>query len=124
MLNFLQRVTTGFAAALQCFLRDPKRAVSAAGIIFGLMIVALYIVQVVAMFIPTTPVAATIAPLLANQNLAMIGLIAVIVLTQLGFDKLSLTLPNGASFTAEDARGRALEGLEKATEALTPEDPS
>lgn len=124
MLKFLQRMGQRFVDAATCFLRDPKRAVSAAGIIFGLMIVALYIVQVVAMFVPTTPVAATIAPLLANQNLAMIGLIAVIVLTQLGFDKLSLTLPNGASFTAEDAREKAEEALEKATEALTPDDPS
>lgn len=53
----------------------------------------------------------------------ILGLIAVITGVQLGLDKFSVTLPNGVSITAEDARGRALEGLEKAGEALEPEEP-
>ena len=107
-----------FADAATCFLRDPKRAATAAGIVFGVMIVSNYVVQVTAMFLPTTPVAAIILPLLANQNLAMIALVAVIVVTSLGFDKLTITLPNGTSASLEDARDKAVEALEKASDKL------
>lgn len=85
---------------------------------FGALIVALYVVQVVAMFVPTTSVAPIILPLLSNQNLAMIALVAVIVVTSLGFDKLSITLPNGSSATLEDTRDHAVEALEKASDNL------
>ncbi|MGU3456607.1 hypothetical protein ACLBV5_09860 [Brevundimonas sp. M1A4_2e] len=107
-----------FVDAATCFLRDPKRASTTAGIMFGALIVALYVVQVAAMFVPTTPVAATVLPLLSNQNLAMIALVAVIVVTSLGFDKVTITLPNGASGTLEDTRDQAVEALEKASDKL------
>lgn len=123
MLNFFQRLTSRFLSALQCFLRDPKRAATAAGIMFGALIVILYIVQVVAMFVPTTPVAATVLPLLSQQNLAMIALVAIIVITSLGFDKVSFTLPNGSSVNLEDAREKAVESLERIADDVEPEEP-
>ena len=78
---------------------------------------------VVSMFVPTMPLAATVVVPLAWLAGAILGLIAVIVLAQLGFDKLSVTLPNGVSITAEDARDRAVEALEKIGDAVDPEKP-
>lgn len=43
----------------------------------------------------------------------MIGIVAVIVITALGFDKLTMTLPNDSSFTTGNARESVVESLEK-----------
>lgn len=110
--------------SISCFLREPGRAVAACGMVFGIVFVAMVVTLVVSMFIPTMPLAATIVVPFAWLAGAILGLIAVIVAVQLGFDKLSVTLPNGTTITAEDARDRAVERLEKVAEALTPDDPS
>lgn len=110
--------------SISCFLREPGRAVAACGMVFGIVFVAMVVTLVVSMFIPTMPLAATIVVPFAWLAGAILGLIAVIVAVQLGFDKLSVTLPNGTTITAEDARGSALEAVEKIGEALTPDDPS
>lgn len=110
--------------SISCFLREPGRAVAACGMVFGIVFVAMVVTLVVSMFIPTMPLAATIVVPFAWLAGAILGLIAVIVAVQLGFDKLSVTLPNGTTITAEDARDRAVERLERVAEALTPDDPS
>lgn len=110
--------------SISCFLREPGRAVAACGMVFGIVFVAMVVTLVVSMFIPTMPLAATIVVPFAWLAGAILGLIAVIVAVQLGFDKLSVTLPNGTTITAEDARDKAVERLEKVAEALTPDDPS
>ncbi len=121
---FAAKWTKRLIDAATCFLREPLRAVAAAGLVFGFVFVAMVVTLVVSMFVPTMPLAATVVVPLAWLAGAILGLIAIIVLAQLGFDKLTFTLPNGSSFTAEDARDRAVERLEKVAEALTPDDPS
>lgn len=123
VIRFVKHAGRKAASALQCFLREPKRAVAACGLVFGALVVALLVVLITAMFVPTMPLAATVVPLLAWLAGGMLALIGLITAVQLGFDKIAVTLPNGVSITAEDARGRALEGLEKAGEALEPEEP-
>lgn len=111
--------------ALTCFLQNPLRAVAAGGLGFGVLFVILTTILTATMFIKTTELAVTVAPLLHNVILGVLGLIAVIALTFLGYRNVSASFA-GASVTVsadavEEARGSALDALEKISDAVDPE---
>lgn len=125
---FLTRWTKRLISALTCFLQNPLRAVAAAGLGFGVLFVILVAILTATMFITTAPLAATVAPLLHNVILGVLALIGIIALTFLGYRNVTASFA-GATVTVsaedvEDARGSALEAVEKVAEALTPDDPS
>ena len=114
--------------ALKCFLQNPLRAVAAAGLGFGILFVILTAILTATMFVKTAPLAGTVAPLLHNVILGVLALIGIIALTFLGYRNVTASFA-GATVTVsaedvEDARGSALEAVEKVAEALTPDDPS
>lgn len=121
--RWLQRAWLRIVDSISCFLREPKRAVAACGLVFGALVVALLVVLITAMFVPTMPLAATVVPLLAWLAGGMLALIGLITAVQLGFDKIAVTLPNGVSITAEDAREKAVESLERIADDVEPEKP-
>ena len=117
-----------FINAATCFLREPMRAVAAAGFAFGILFVILVAILTSTMFVKTAPLAATVAPLLHNVILGVLALIGIIALTFLGYRNVTASFA-GATVTVsaddvENARGGALETVQKVAEALTPDDPS
>lgn len=113
--------------ALTCFLQNPLRAVAAAGLGFGILFVILIAILTSTMFVKTAPLAATVAPLLHNVILGVLALIGIIALTFLGYRNVSASFA-GATVTVsaedvKDARGNALEALEKIGDAVDPEKP-
>lgn len=113
---------------ISCFLREPMRAVAAAGLAFGILFVILVAILTATMFVKTAPLAETIAPLLHNVILGVLALIAVIALTFLGYRNLTASFA-GASVTVskeevKEALGSALEAVERVAVTLEPEGPS
>ncbi|MCV0414475.1 MAG: hypothetical protein K5831_06290 [Brevundimonas sp.] len=113
--------------ALTCFLHNPLRAVAAAGLGFGILFVILTAILTATMFVKTAPLAGTVAPLLHNVILGVLALIGIIALTFLGYRNVSASFA-GATVTVsaedvEDARGNALDALEKISDAVDPEKP-
>lgn len=124
----LKRWLKRIVDSISCFLREPMRAVAAAGLAFGILFVILVAILTATMFVKTAPLAETIAPLLHNVILGVLALIAVIALTFLGYRNLTASFA-GASVTVtkeevEEARGSALEGIERVAATLEPDDPS
>ncbi len=113
--------------ALTCFLQNPLRAVAAAGLGFGVLFVILTAILTATMFVKTAPLAGTVAPLLHNVILGVLALIGIIALTFLGYRNVTASFA-GATVTVsaedvEDARGSALDALEKISDAVDPEKP-
>lgn len=113
--------------ALTCFLQNPLRAVAAAGLGFGVLFVILTAILTATMFVKTAPLAGTVAPLLHNVILGVLALIGIIALTFLGYRNVSASFA-GATVTVsagdvENARGSALDALEKISDAVDPEKP-
>lgn len=113
--------------ALTCFLQNPLRAVAAAGLGFGVLFVILTAILTATMFVKTAPLAGTVAPLLHNVILGVLALIGIIALTFLGYRNVTASFA-GATVTVsaedvEDARGSALDALEKVGDAVDPEKP-
>lgn len=104
------------------------RALPDSGWAFGILFVILVAILTATMFVKTAPLAETIAPLLHNVILGVLALIAVIALTFLGYRNLTASFA-GASVTVskeevEEARGSALEAVERVAATLKPNDPS
>lgn len=119
--------TKRLISALTCFLQNPLRAVAAAGLGFGVLFVILTAILTATMFVKTAPLAGTVAPLLHNVILGVLALIGIIALTFLGYRNVSASFA-GATVTVsaedvEDARGSALDALEKVGDAVDPEKP-
>lgn len=125
--RWLAKWTKRLISALTCFLQNPLRAVAAAGLGFGVLFVILTAILTATMFVKTAPLAGTVAPLLHNVILGVLALIGIIALTFLGYRNVSASFA-GATVTVsaedvEDARGSALDALEKISDAVDPEKP-
>lgn len=125
--RWLAKWTKRLIDALTCFLQNPLRAVAAAGLGFGVLFVILTAILTATMFVKTAPLAGTVAPLLHNVILGVLALIGIIALTFLGYRNVTASFA-GATVTVsaedvEDARGSALDALEKISDAVDPEKP-
>lgn len=125
--RWLSKWSKRIVSAISCFLREPMRAVAAAGLAFGILFVILTAILTATMFTKTAPLAETVAPLLHNVILGVLALIAVIALTFLGYRNLTASFA-GASVTVsredvEDARGSALDALEEVAGHVGADDP-
>ena len=107
--RWLAKWTRRLIAAATCFLREPMRAVAAAGFAFGILFVILVATLTATLFIDTKPLAETVVPLIHNVILGVLALIGIIALTFLGYRNVTASFA-GATVTV------SAEDIEKATE--------
>lgn len=117
------------AKSLKGFLDSPLRAINAAGLTMGALFIAIFVVLVIAMFshaLATSALAAVIAPLLQNMALALLVVIAVVIMVQLGFKNFSAKFMGAeveASMVAEASQDAA-QALQDLSASIGSDDPS
>ena len=104
--------------ALSCFLRDPLRAVAAAGLAFGVLFVILTGILTATMFVKTEPLAETVAPLLTNVILGVLALIGIIALTFLGYKNVKASFVGASVEVSAQEVADAAEGLADALDEV------
>ena len=113
--RWLQRAWKRIVDSISCFLREPGRAVAAAGFAFGILFVILVAILTATLFIDTKPLAETVVPLLHNVALGVLALIGIIALTFLGYRNVKASF-GGAS--VEVSAEEAEDALEDAADSL------
>lgn len=111
------------------FLDDPQRMIGAAGVVMGVLVVAIGVVLTLAMFTPklaASALAAVVAPLLTNLALAMIAIIGVVIMVMLGFKDFKARFM-GAEVEASmvrEASQDAAQALQELSNAVSPDQAS